>query len=244
MNTALLLPVNGVPIVPFAALGAGAIFSMEGNPVASIMVLNASDTTTEAGLSDLFNDGALVLGTLNLQLSLNDQMGIQTFSVGYSTRTFTFLNKDPRVVLPNVPLNPQSGGWIAWWSGTQYIEQFDPKNNPMHGWGLLGRFGMSEDEVAPLTYWANAGLGGNSRIHGRQNDRWGVGWFYGSSSNELGSVVSADLNVDSHTTGVEMLYNITITENFFVTPDLQVIKPGRNKTNTVVVAGVRGEIRI
>ena len=244
MNTSLLLPINGVPIVPFATLGAGAVFSMEGNPVASVLVLNANDTTTEVGLSELFKDGAVIVGSLNLPFSLNDKTGIQTLNVAYSTKTFTSLSQDPRVILPNVPLAPTTGGWVAWWSGTQFIQQFDPKNNPMAGWGFFGRFGASDDNVAPITYWANAGLGGSSCISGRQNDRWGVGWFYGSFSDNLGPVVTAALNVGAQTTGVEMFYNMAVTENFFITPDIQVLKPGSNAASTAVVAGIRGEIRI
>ena len=244
MNTSLLLPVNGVPIVPFATLGAGAIYSVDGNPAASLLVLNATDTTAEVGLSDLFRDGAIILGTLNLPFSCNDQLGFQTLNYAYSTKTFTSLSQDPRVILPNVPLAPTEGGWVAWWSGTQFIQQFDPKNNPMLGWGLFGRFGVSDDLVAPITYWANFGLGGNSCINGRQNDRWGVGWFYSSFSDNLGPIVTAALNVGAQTTGVELFYNFAVTENFFVTPDIQVIKPGQNNTDTAVVAGIRGEIRI
>ena len=103
MNTSLLLPVNGVPIVPLDTLGAGLIYSVEGNPVASLLVLNSKDTTTTSGLSELFEDGAAILGSLNLPLSLNDMPGLQTFSYAYNTQEFTSLEQDPRVILPRCP---------------------------------------------------------------------------------------------------------------------------------------------
>ena len=62
MNTSLLEPVSGIPTVPFATLGAGAVFMMEGMPVAQMMILNSSDTTTTSGFDELFQDGVAVMG--------------------------------------------------------------------------------------------------------------------------------------------------------------------------------------
>lgn len=68
--------------------------------------------------------------------------------------------------------------------------------------------------------------------------------IYGSFSSSLGPMATAALNVGDNTTGIEMFYNFAVSENVFITPDLQVIEPGKNNANTALVIGVRGEIRI
>ncbi|MEQ9407653.1 MAG: carbohydrate porin [Fuerstiella sp.] len=244
MNTSLLFPANAVPIVPYSTLGAGAVFSMEGQPFASVLVLNANDTTRTSGLSELFNDGAVIYGSIALPLPLGGKTGFHSFNYAYNTKDFTALGQDPRVITGRVPVTPTTGGWVAWWSGTQFIQQFDPKNDPMKGWGLFGRYGVSDDEVTPVVHFANAGLGGNSTIHGRSNDRWGVGWFYSQFSDNLGPIATTLLNVGDHTTGIELFYNFAITEHIYITPDLQIVKPGRQGADTATILGVRGEIRI
>ena len=113
----------------------------------------------------------------------------------------------------------------------------------MKGWGLFGRFGVSDSEVAPVTYWVNAGVGGNSPICGRHDDRWGIGWFYNGFSDDLGPIANAVLNLDDSTTGVELYYNFAVNEHVFITPDIQVIEPGRNGVDTAFIVGVRGEVR-
>ena len=68
-------------------------------------------------------------------------------------------------------------------------------------------------------------------------------WFYGGFSDNLGPIATALLNVGDYTTGVELFYNIAVTDHIFITPDLQIIKPGRQGGNTATLLGVRGEIR-
>lgn len=243
MNASMLLPVNAVPAVPFSTLGAGMIFSVDGNPAASLLVLNSRDTISTSGFSELFEDGAAIIGSVNLPLSFTDQLGIHTFSCAWNSGEFSSLGQDPRVILPSVPIARSSGTWVAWWSGAQYLQQFDPENDPMKGWGLFGRFGVSDDRVAPIALWANAGIGGHSPICGRHDDRWGIGWFYNNFSSNLGPIAEAALNVGDSSTGVELFYNFAVNEHVLVTPDLQVIEPGRRGADTALVLGVRAEIR-
>lgn len=240
LNTSLLLPINGLPTVPLATLGAGAVLSVDGLPFAQLMVLNATDTVTTAGFDELFADGALVLASVNLPLSLGDQMGIHTFSGAWNSKTFTSLDQDARLILPSVELQPTEGSWLLWWSGAQYLYQ-DP-NNPLQGWGLFGRAGVSDGEVNPVQYFLNAGIGGQSPLAGREVDQFGIGWFYNGYSDELGPVATTALGLESHSTGIELYYNYCVTPYVRVTPDLQVIDPGTDRAETALVVGIRAQV--
>lgn len=200
MNTSLLLPVGGLPTVPLATLGAGAVFFVDGLPLGQIAVLNATDTLTTSGFDELFEEGALVLGSINAPLPLGGKTGVHTFTYGWSSRDFVALDQDPRVILPSVPLERTSDSWLAWWSGAQYIQE-DP-TTPLKGWGLFGRAGASDPNVNPVAFFFNAGIGGNSPIAGRDRDLFGIGWFYNRFSDRLGPIATAALDLQDFTTGV------------------------------------------
>jgi len=240
LNTSLAIPTLAIPTVPLATLGAGAVFTQNGLPVASLMVLNASDTTTTSGFDELFADGVLLLGNVSVPIPIAGKMGIHTFSAVWSSKTFTSLGQDPRVIGGNIPIARTRGSWVAWWSGAQYLYQ-NP-SDPMKGWGLFGRVGASDGNVNPVQFFANVGIGGASPLRGRENDRFGVGWFYNGFSGQLGPIATTALGVGNSSQGVELYYNYAVTPYLHLTPDLQVIEPGSNRGNTALVVGLRAEI--
>ena len=240
LNTSLLLPVGGLPTVPLATLGAGAVFFVDGLPLGQILVLNATDTVESSGFDELFEEGALVLGSINLPLPIAGRTGIHTFSYGWSSRDFVSLGQDPRIILPSVPLERTSDSWVAWWSGAQFLVE-DP-TTPLQGWGLFGRAGAADPAVNPIALFFNAGNGGQGLIDGRERDRFGIGWFYNEFSDRLGPIANAALDLQGSSTGVEAYYNYAATDNLWITPDLQVLEPGSNRANTALVLGLRVEL--
>lgn len=240
MNTSLILPVHALPTVPLSTLGAGAVYSVDGLPLAQLIVMNAEDTVSTSGFDELFEEGVLILGGINLPTSINGKLGIHTFSGAWNSRNFTDLNQDGRLIIPNTPIEETSGSWVFWWSGAQYLYQ-NPCD-PTKGWGLFGRAGFSDANVNPVKYFFNAGIGGNSPISGRENDLFGIGWFYNRISNELGPVANAALAIGSSTTGVEMYYNYAVTSQVRITGDLQVLEPASQTANTALLCGLRLEI--
>lgn len=240
MNTSLVEPVAGIPTVPFATLGAGAVFLVDGLPAAQVLVLNATNTITTSGFDELFAEGAAVLGGVNVPLPIAGKLGIHSFTAAWNSKTFTSLGQDPRIITGNVPIAAHDGSWVAWWSGTQYLYQ-DP-NDPMKGWGLFGRLGMAEPRTSPIESFMNFGIGGQSPIAGRENDLFGVGWFYNRSSGELGPIATGLLGIGNYSTGVELFYNYAVTPYFRVSPDLQIIEPAATQANTALILGVRCQI--
>lgn len=240
MNTSLVEPLAAIPTVPLATLGAGAVYSVNGMPAAQLLVLNATDTMTTSGFDQLFEDGLVLLGGVNVPLPIAGKMGIHSFSVGWSSKTFTSLGQDPRVITGSVPIATSEDSWVLWWSGAQYLHQ-DP-DDPLKGWGLFGRLGTAKAKTSPIHYFLNFGIGGQSPFRGRDHDQFGIGWFYNRFSNELGPIATVALGLGSPTTGVEVYYNYAVTPYFRITPDLQVVEPGSRRANTALILGLRAQI--
>lgn len=240
MNTNLVIPVNSIPTVPLSTLGAGVIYAVDGLPVAQLIILNATDTITTSGFDQLFEDGAVISGTVNIPVPIAGKMGLHSFTGSWSSKTFTALGQDPRIIIGQVPIAASKGSWSVSWSGAQYLYQ-DP-NDPMKGWGLFGRAGKAKGRTSPVEYFLNFGIGGQSPIRGRENDQFGIGWFYNKFSNDLGPIATVALGIGSSSQGVELYYNYAVTPYFRVTPDLQIIEPGSNRANTAVITGLRAEV--
>ena len=239
-NTSLIEPVLGIPTVPFATLGAGAILSVDGMPFAQLLVLNATDTTTTSGFDELFRDGVALLGGVNVPVPIAGKMGIHSFNGAWNSKTLTSLGQDPRVIGGNAPIATSEGSWAVWWSGAQYLYQ--DQCDPMKGWGLFGRFGASDRDTNPIQYFANAGIGGQSPFRGRKNDLFGIGWFYNRFSSNIGAPATTQLGLEDAATGVEIYYNYAVTPYCFVTPDLQVVEPGTSNASTALILGLRAQV--
>ena len=113
--------------------------------------------------------------------------------------------------------------------------------NPDRGWGLFGRAALSDGNPNAIHWFASLGVGGNSPICCRDQDTFGIGWYYIGLSNELGQI--ANLLQPRDETGLELYYTVAISDRFDLTADVQVIEPAIGRgTNTALVAGVRANI--
>jgi porin len=74
-------------------------------------------------------------------------------------------------------------------------------------------------------------------LPGREADRFGIGWYYGAASSELGPFFNPDDG-----TGGELFYNFAVTPWFQLTPDLQIIIGGVPNSDTAVIFGLRGNL--
>ena len=142
-----------------------------------------------------------------------------------------------KVTFPDVPIEEKSGSWAIFWSGDQFLWE-DPCDAG-RGWGVFGRAGISDGNPNPLSWFLSFGIGGNSPIASRRDDTFGIGWYYTGISNEFGPAVS---NLLRDGQGVELFYNVQITEWFHVTPDFQIVEPNTPLLGTAIVPGVRAQM--
>jgi porin len=114
--------------------------------------------------------------------------------------------------------------------------------DPNRGWGLFGRAAVSDGNPNVLHWFASLGVGGSSPICCREQDSFGLGWYYIGLSDEIGEIGNR-LLLPRDETGVELYYKAVLNKWFEVTADLQVVEPAiRQGATTAVVAGLRANL--
>jgi porin len=235
-NLALIAPPTPLLAVPYSTLGAGFTLLHEGQPVFVFTVLNPVDTSSTIGLDELFEEGVSLTALLRVPVQLAGRPGVQAVGAAWSSRDFTALGQDPRILTGNVPITERTGTWCVFWSGHHYLH-VDPCD-PTKGWGVFGRAAVSDGNPNPLEYFLSFGIGGTSPLAGRQGDTFGIGWYRNYLSDELGAIATQLIGLQDGQ-GVELYYNIAVTPWLHVTPDVQFLKPEFGRFDDTTVAGVR-----
>jgi porin len=109
--------------------------------------------------------------------------------------------------------------------------------DPTNGWGVFGRAAIADDDTNPLEWFVSLGVGGNSRIPGREADTFGIGWYCGGTSEQLPGLV-----LGNHGQGVELFYSIAATPWLHITTDLQIIDPAALGVEDAFVFGLRAKM--
>jgi porin len=178
---------------------------------------------------------------LRLPTNFFGMPGHQLFGATWSNRGYVSFDQDPRLLFgalvtrDQALLQRKSDSWSAYYNFDQYL-YVDPCN-PARGWGIFGRFGVSDANPNPLEWFLSFGVGGNSMLRGREQDTFGIGYYFAASSDEINVLRGVG---DGQ--GVELFYNIAVTPYLHITPDLQVLVPASNRFDTAIVAGIRAQI--
>ncbi len=242
---------NAVPLltVPYDVLGAGVIIMPNKWITIISNVFTTTDVSSVSGFSDL--DNGLTWATeANFQYRLGrlpggfNIGGTYAFDNDFKTvnRRYTFEPGQGVVVPPD-----QNDSWSVYLSGWQYLfaeddgrgdEPLDPENRipDLKGLGVFARLGFADQDTNPIQVAFSVGLGGRGAIPGRDNDIFGVGYFYNDAQeNRLQTI----LNLKSYGQGFEAFYSVAITPAMHLTFDLQVVEPVSNNLDTAVILGGR-----
>lgn len=240
-NTAFVITPIGLRTIAYSTLGTGFVILDQGEPVFSFSVLNARDTVRTSGFDELFADGVVLAPELRLKTNFLNRPGHQLFGGTWSSRNYVALDQDPRILLPNVPINREDDSWSLYWNMDQYLV-VDPCN-PKRGWGVFARAGIADQATNPIAYFLSAGVGGNSRLFGREADTFGVGWFYAGTSNDLLPVLTTALGGVGDSQGGEVFHNFALNSRLSITWDGQVLVPARESIDYTLVTGIRANLR-
>jgi porin len=224
--------------VPYSTLGAGFVVLREGQPVLGLTVLNSNDTTGTSGFEQLFNDGVLLSAYLRLPTQFFDRPGHQLFGGTWNNRLYNSLG-DAYIDYPDLVIPTTRASWSLFWNFDQYLVYDDETGR---GWGPFGRAGIADDNTNPLAWFLSFGLGGDSPIASRPADRFGIGWYYASTSSQIGPVLEAAFGQIGNGQGFECFYNYQLTPAIYLTPDLQVIVPAREEIDAALVIGLRAQM--
>ena len=154
----------------------------------------------------------------------------------FAARTRAIIRKGLMIKRYINQIDRENSSWSAYYNFDQNIHA--EADDPTQGFGLFGRIGFADDDTNPIASFFSLGIGGKGIIPSRDNDRFGIGWYYMNTSSEL----PGDLGL-GHEQGVEIFYNIAVTPWLQITPDIQIINPAVEKNDTTVVLGIRGHVR-
>jgi len=140
-------------------------------------------------------------------------------------------------ILPLLPFNDNPDATGIYYNFDQYL--YTEADDPTQGIGVFGRFGWAKQSVCPVAHTYSVGVSGKGVIPERDNDTFGLGYYFIDLSNDLPSGYHSEQ-------GVECYYNVEITPWLHISPDLQVIvNPGGTDANDVsVVGGVRMQMNL
>ena len=283
LNTGLNVPL-ALALVPLSAYGAGALYLPSHDVTVAGMVIDPNGTIMDDKLSDVFDGGMTALGSIDLKVRPWRLPGHQTLTLEWSNKDRTSLIQDPTniarqllterfpllgnpgpilsdiikthapwLLVPAEALNRESDTWAAVYGFEQFLWQ--PDSNPQHGIGMFFAAGIADEKTNPIHSSYALGLVGKGVVPGRPRDDVGIGWSRVEFSDNFAPFLrkTFDLGLD-HEDAVELYYNTSVTPWLRVTPNVQLISPGLNKTldtkggfknldNTYIV-GVRAEVRL
>ena len=236
-NGALVANPIALRTIPYSTLGTGMAWLLDGEPWLIFNVLNATDTTRTSGFNELFNEGVALASEMRVPTNFFGKPGHQLIAGTWNSRSYTSLDQDPRIVLPNVPIAKQNGSWSLYWNCDQYL--VSDSSNPKRGWGYFARAGIADQGTNPIGYFLSSGIGGSSPLRNRERDSFGVGYYFLGASNQIAPFINTIFGNFGDGMGVEIYYNIATRKRLTITPDLQIIAPPRQKYDTALVAGLR-----
>jgi len=228
---------------PYSSMGAGLAFffpnaAAENPSTLSLAVLGANGQPDTAGWEDDFEDGANYSAEFKLPTRFFGLDGAHLVGGTYNNKDFKSNDQNARRVLAAKlglgTLAEDEGTWCAYYNFHQYL--FTEAEDESQGWGIFGRYGFADDETSPIEDFYSIGVGGKGIFEKRDNDTFGVGYYYIGLFDKLPNLAS---NRFGDSQGFEVFYNIEVTPSLHITPDLQVINPSREQNQTAVVLGLR-----
>lgn len=123
----------------------------------------------------------------------------------------------------------------------QYFMQSE--TDPNVGWGLFSLATLSDGNPNPIRWSMLVGLAGNNLLPGREDDRWGVGFYHYGLSQPLIDGLAARRIYRRSEGGVEAFYNFAMTKWLRISADLQIIDPWDFLRVRASYAGLRLQTR-
>jgi porin len=242
-NTGLLFNPVLTRTLPYSTFGAGfVVLNKDKEAVFTAAVYDTSNTPTVSGFDTFFDNGMTACAGASLPTRFFGLPGHQNVFGTYSTGTYfdlepsAYINPIQGLVLPNPT---KQGSWALTYAFDQavYVSADDSKRSC----GVFGNLGLADSNPSPYHWSASLGVGGASPLAGRTQDTFGVGYFYLGVSDSLKELAPRLLPIRDEQ-GVELFYNVAVTSWCHLTPDLQVVKPGRERADTLLFFGLRAKI--
>ena len=234
-------------IVPASTLGAGVLYVPNEHLTIATQVVSATDSSfnsLEEGYNR-FSDGQIWATALMAQYRTRDLPG------GFNATYLQWFNAEFTDISSIVGAleSTEDTSWLVALSGWQYLYTEESSEGPLdttnkipdlQGWGLFARLGFADKDTNPFSLTGSIGLGGRGVIPGRDNDLFGVGYFY--TETEDGNVLTS-AGLEKSAQGFETFYNVAITPAVKLAFDVQWLEASEPDTDDAWVLGSRLQLK-
>lgn len=250
MNLQFLFSSAAALFIPYSTLAVGAVWLPSPNVMVSTTLMNTKDSSTTSGFEDI-GDGATWATEVDTQYRLGEQPGGMNLGFDYAfDGDFAQLGGlyiDPGV---GAGIATSDDSWALYWSAWQYLWTAEPAqaDRPLNtadglpdlqGFGLFARMGIGDSTTNPVAWNGSIGLGGRGAIPSREDDTYGVGYFYNDIQDPDTLLFNA---LESSTSGFEAFYNIALARSIALTLDFQWLSSAFSNIDDSVLLGVRLDI--
>lgn len=222
--------------VPYSTLGTGFVFHPDDGPMVMVTVLNSTDTTSTSGFDSLFNDGVLLSAAVRVPTAWFGRPGHQLLGGTWNSRNYTSIS-EAYIPYPDVATPTTRGSWSLYWNFDHFW--FVDAADETRGWGPFGRAGIADEHTSPIDMFLSCGVGGNVPFAMRGDDTFGIGWYYASTSPQIGTLITSQFGPIGDGQGIECFYNYAVTPAIRITPDVQYVVPALRSAEPAFIAGVR-----
>lgn len=243
MNTSLIFNPIIARTIPYSTLGAGFAVLDNLQPVFSMAVFDANESSTVSGFDTFFDNGMTLLTQLNVPTEFFGKPGHQGIYGTYSTGKYRSLD-------PTIYFDPIEGIVIsqdrmtdAWSLGYNFDQAlWVSRCDQGKQWGVFGNAGIADDNPSIVNWFISGGISGTNPNRNRPADTFGLGFYHIGVSGELKDLAPVLLPLGNET-GLEWYYNYAVNPWFNITPDLQIIEPFRDRADGSLVVGLRAQVR-
>jgi porin len=186
------------------------------------------------GFETAFENGVAGLVAATKITRIGRNPGFYSVGVAASTRSSPNTELLPLPLPPGGAFGDEENEIALSLSAYQFVQVYPEA--PGKGWGLLGRFQVSDGDPTFLDWSVYFGLAGNPKF--RPQDRFGVAWFRYSITDELVDDVAFFLQLEDEE-GVEGFYTFEFAKGFQLTANAQVVNGGVATADTGVILGMR-----
>ncbi len=250
LNANLAAPQMVAITTPYVtAFGAGLLAKPTENLGLIVQIVDKAESSLTNGLNQLGDEGWTGLIGGRAQYRLAGRPGGAQLA-GFFTwgGDFTDLGGGQLLNLEaGAGLEDEEKSWNIVGNVWQYVQVFeDAPEGALHlddgrpdlqGWGVFLSWGVADQDTNPFNWSISGGVGGRGLIPGREEDVFGIGYFYNDLNQ--GGVVDSAQNIRSAEQGFEIFYEAELTGWFRLTPDIQVVRPGLGDNDTAVIVGLR-----
>jgi porin len=231
MNTAFNFIPSALFGSPYTPVGAGLVILPNKNPAAAIIkavVYSSSGTASQAGFDKFDHDDLSVYLEGRVQTHCFGKTGHQDVMYLQSNKDITSIDQRLTLDPETQVLATKSGTWMFSYNFDQYL--WEPQKGK--GFGLFGRFAVSDGNPNFLHYFYELGFGGKGVGSKRPNDEYGFGGYYINISNPTLTTPTGTRHFLRDEKGFEAYYSFALTPWAHLSPDLQVVH-GAFPQNTV-----------